>query len=111
MSGTVAEETLARFMRGVRVTMDGSANVVRIEIQNRGTIPPELLPLIFDPMSGAGHRRTGSRGLGLGLYITREIVSARLILQPGRHFASNCRAVRHSAVGWAVHRRGSRMAL
>ena len=60
---------------GVRVTVDGAAaEAIRIGIENRGTIPAPLLPRIFEPLSGGSQRRAGSQGLGLGLYITREIV-------------------------------------
>jgi len=62
---------------GVRVRVDGSApDRLRIEIHNAGAIPEELLPTMFDPMSGSQRRRDGSRGLGLGLYVSREIVRA-----------------------------------
>jgi two-component system sensor histidine kinase/response regulator len=62
---------------GVNVFFDGSsADVVSVRIQNMGTIPSELLPRLFEPMAGGDRRRTNSRGLGLGLYITREILRA-----------------------------------
>jgi signal transduction histidine kinase len=62
---------------GVRIRVDGThAGRVRIEIENTGTIPEELRPTIFEPMSGSQRRRDGSRGLGLGLYVSREIVRA-----------------------------------
>ena len=60
---------------GVRVFVDGSSpDRLLVEIHNGGVIPPALLPTIFEPMSGSLQRRNGSRGLGLGLHITREIV-------------------------------------
>lgn len=62
---------------GVRVRIDGAApDRVRAEVHNAGVIPDEVLPTIFEPLSGAHRRREGSRGLGLGLHITREIVRA-----------------------------------
>ena len=45
-------------------------------MHNAGAIPPELLPRLFEPMTGGERRRDGSRGLGLGLFITREVVRA-----------------------------------
>jgi signal transduction histidine kinase len=49
---------------------------VRLSVSNGGTIPPEALPTIFDPFrSGRRHSRSDD-GLGLGLYIVREIVRA-----------------------------------
>lgn len=60
---------------GVRVRVDGThAERVRIDIHNTGVIPVDVIPTIFDPMAGSMRRRSGSRGLGLGLYITREII-------------------------------------
>jgi signal transduction histidine kinase len=64
----------------VRVACQGDAVVVTVN--NRGqTIPPESIPRIFDPMvratSGAGHGDHAERtSLGLGLYISHEIVHA-----------------------------------
>ncbi|HLL23150.1 MAG TPA: PAS domain S-box protein, partial [Kofleriaceae bacterium] len=59
---------------GVVVIVDGTEDaVIRVRVQNAGTIPEELLPKIFEPMIGGQRRRDGSRGLGIGLFITREI--------------------------------------
>ena len=56
----------------VRVNGAGAREVV-IEVHNEGApIPAELIPSLFDAFS----RTTESRGLGLGLYITHEIVAA-----------------------------------
>ena len=55
--------------------VDGSATLA---VHNGGSpIPADLLPGIFDPFhrTGAG-RPSAARGLGLGLFITREIVLA-----------------------------------
>nr|WP_326535291.1 hybrid sensor histidine kinase/response regulator [Pseudorhodoferax sp.] len=70
----------------VQVVLDGGqAASVRLSVHNGGEIPADVLPHIFDPFrSGraraedAAPRRAGSRneGLGLGLYIVREIVRA-----------------------------------
>jgi phosphoserine phosphatase RsbU/P len=63
----------------VRVVARDEGDGVRVEIHNMGTpIPAERLPHIFDPFVRGGEgARTGSRtGLGLGLYITYEIVKA-----------------------------------
>ena len=62
---------------GVQISVDGTASGhVRVEVRNMGTIPGDLLPTIFEPLSGSTRRRDQSRGLGLGLYITREIVKS-----------------------------------
>ena len=62
--------------RPVEVVVDGtSAQQVRLDVSNGGTIPPDLLPTIFDPFrGGASAARTG--GLGLGLYIVQQIMVA-----------------------------------
>lgn len=57
--------------------LDGSdGRTVRIEIRNKGTIPAELLPTLFDPFRGSQRKRDGTQGLGLGLFITQQIVLA-----------------------------------
>ncbi|WPB76006.1 ATP-binding protein [Archangium violaceum] len=63
----------------VRVVARDDGEGVRVEIHNQGTpIPAERLPDMFDPfVRGQQGSRSGSRsGLGLGLYITHEIVKA-----------------------------------
>jgi phosphoserine phosphatase RsbU/P len=63
----------------VRVVARDEGEGVRVEVHNLGTpIPAERLPHIFDPfVRGREGSRSGSRsGLGLGLYITHEIVKA-----------------------------------
>ena len=65
----------------VRVVARDEGEGVRVEVHNLGTpIPAERLPHIFDPfVRGREGSRSGSgarSGLGLGLYITYEIVKA-----------------------------------
>ncbi|MCE9673060.1 hybrid sensor histidine kinase/response regulator [Myxococcus stipitatus] len=62
----------------VRVAMADAEAGVRLEVHNRGLpIPPERLGTIFDPFMGSQEQRGVKRnGLGLGLYITHEIVRA-----------------------------------
>jgi signal transduction histidine kinase len=59
----------------VRLALDGDGDEVRLTVHNRGpAIAPELLGQLFEPFRrGTGAR---ARGLGLGLYISREIVRA-----------------------------------
>ncbi|WP_375770417.1 ATP-binding protein [Archangium gephyra] len=65
----------------VRVVARDEGDGVRVEVHNLGTpIPAERLTHIFDPfVRGRDGSRSGSgsrSGLGLGLYITHEIVKA-----------------------------------
>ena len=63
----------------VRVSVEGDGEDVVLEVRNRGpAIPPELMAVIFEPFCRGSALRDAShaRGLGLGLYIVREIVSA-----------------------------------
>ncbi|MBA3458695.1 MAG: GAF domain-containing protein [Deltaproteobacteria bacterium] len=61
----------------LRIKLDGSrADHVRVDVSNAGTIPAELVPKLFDPFRGTQHKRNGSQGLGLGLYITQQLVRA-----------------------------------
>ena len=61
----------------VRIAVDGSRpEAVSITVYNGGTIPPGLLPHLFDPFRG-GEREPGRhQGLGLGLFIAHQIVRA-----------------------------------
>jgi len=62
---------------GIRLTLDGrAADGVRFEVHNTGAIPDTLLSSLFDPFRGTHYRKDHSRGLGLGLFIVRELVRA-----------------------------------
>jgi PAS domain S-box-containing protein len=62
----------------VRVEVEGEGGDVHLSVNNQGPIIPlELRTVVFDPFRrGADHERTSRSGLGLGLFIAREIVSA-----------------------------------
>jgi signal transduction histidine kinase len=61
----------------VRVRLDGrDPERVGIRVENQGAIPEPLLPLLFDPFRSAEQRSAKARGLGLGLYISHEIIAA-----------------------------------
>jgi two-component system, sensor histidine kinase and response regulator len=61
----------------VQVMVDGtSTDAVVIKVENSGTIPPDLLPQLFDPFRGAQRQTGRTEGLGLGLYIVQQIVIA-----------------------------------
>jgi signal transduction histidine kinase len=67
---------------GAAVTIKAGADgaEVVLEVSNEGDpIPEEVLPSIFEPFRGArsqAHPASGNLGLGLGLYIVRQIVVA-----------------------------------
>ncbi len=59
----------------VRVSIDGGDSLrVSLSVENRGSIPPDLLEHVFDPFRGTSNGR--KQGLGLGLFIVKEIVRA-----------------------------------
>jgi signal transduction histidine kinase/CheY-like chemotaxis protein len=62
----------------IRVSIDGSqADLVAFRVRNDGTVPPELLPNLFEPLHGAEpSKQKGSSGLGLGLHISQQIAAA-----------------------------------
>jgi signal transduction histidine kinase len=64
----------------ILISIDGTrTDDVQLEVRNSGAIPPALLPVVFEPLRHSGERqqkREGSSGLGLGLYITRQIALA-----------------------------------
>ncbi len=59
----------------ISVVVEGRGDDVVVRVRNQGVIPREILPKIFDPFRGA-RSSSGSRGLGLGLFISQEIVKA-----------------------------------
>ena len=63
----------------VRVSVAGDAEDAVLEVQNQGpAIPPELMTVMFEPFcQGSGLQEAARpRGLGLGLYIVRQVVQA-----------------------------------
>jgi signal transduction histidine kinase len=60
----------------VAVAIAAAEHELAVEIRNHGAIPAALLPALFEPFRGAQQRSGRSAGLGLGLYIAREIAKA-----------------------------------
>jgi PAS domain S-box-containing protein len=61
----------------ITVTLDGrEADSVTLTVHNQGDIPAEMVPTLFDPFRGTRQDRDASRGLGLGLFIVKELVRA-----------------------------------
>jgi CheY-like chemotaxis protein len=59
---------------GVSVTVQGGEDV-SVVVRNQGVIAPDLLQRLFDPFRGS-RPLSEARGLGLGLFISRQIVDA-----------------------------------
>ena len=61
----------------IMLSIAGGEREIVVRILNAGVIPPELLPTIFEPFHGR-HTKSSSRsgGLGLGLFISKEIAMA-----------------------------------
>jgi signal transduction histidine kinase len=58
----------------ILVGASGSADAVEMMVHNQGEpIPPDLLPIIFNPFERGANDR---KGLGLGLFIVRAIATA-----------------------------------
>ena len=61
----------------VVVRVDGrDPATVSLRVQNDGRIPLDLVDHVFDPFRSGETSRRGKGGLGLGLYIVQQIVSA-----------------------------------
>jgi sigma-B regulation protein RsbU (phosphoserine phosphatase) len=61
----------------VEVRVDASGGDVSLSVRNYGpVIPAELMPTLFEPFRRGGAQDHRVRGLGLGLYIAQQVVSA-----------------------------------
>jgi signal transduction histidine kinase len=59
----------------VQVRLDGTrANGVVLSVINSGSIPPLVMPHLFEPFQGGLRQPGQNQGLGLGLYIVQQIV-------------------------------------
>jgi len=61
----------------IDLILDGGApEFVALSIENAGIVPPDLIPVLFNPFRGTLQKRGQSKGLGLGLYVARQIALA-----------------------------------
>lgn len=62
--------------RPVELRVDGGREEVAVCVRNAGAIPKDKLPWLFDAFRRGNDHGIGSHGLGLGLFISKEIVVA-----------------------------------
>jgi PAS domain S-box-containing protein len=60
----------------IRIRLTGNADRVVVHVHNRGGIPKEVLPRIFEPFRSGRQYASRGGGLGLGLFIARAIARA-----------------------------------
>ncbi|HEY7371365.1 MAG TPA: ATP-binding protein [Polyangia bacterium] len=61
----------------VKISVAGDGSEVALKVHNFGPpIPPDLMPVLFQPFRRAGLEDRSPNGLGLGLYIVEQIVRA-----------------------------------
>jgi len=61
----------------VRVSLDGTGEVVELRVKNEGPpMPPDVLRVLFEPFTRGTPDDSVTHGLGLGLYITKQIALA-----------------------------------
>lgn len=61
----------------IGVRLDGRhEDTVTLEVRNQGVVPEAMMVSLFDPLKRTSQRSDYVRGLGLGLFIVKEIVEA-----------------------------------
>jgi CheY-like chemotaxis protein len=60
----------------IAVRVDAREGEISVQVRNRGAIPADFIPTIFDPFRSRQRNSSKARGLGLGLYISQQIALA-----------------------------------
>jgi two-component system sensor histidine kinase/response regulator len=60
----------------VSLRVDGREGEIAVEVRNRGVIPADFIPTIFDPFRSRQRNSSKAKGLGLGLFISQQIAVA-----------------------------------
>ena len=61
----------------IRIELDGErSDEVSVQVRNKGTVPAAILPHVFDPFRTTQEQTGAGSGIGLGLFIVREVVRA-----------------------------------
>ncbi|HEX4422821.1 MAG TPA: hybrid sensor histidine kinase/response regulator [Kofleriaceae bacterium] len=76
--GNLVANAIAHGLPGtpVAVNVIGGRRDIVVEVRNAGVIPPDRLATLFEPFQGRPQHAVRSAGLGLGLFIAREIAAA-----------------------------------
>jgi len=73
--GNAAQHGSADVPLDVRIDGTGGDKIV-LTVTNGGSIPADLLPMIFAPFRGKKYKDAKTTGLGLGLFISEQIIRA-----------------------------------
>ena len=60
----------------IEVNVDGGGARVRLSVKSGGEVRPDVLSHLFEPFRRSQHRDAPREGLGLGLFIVRELITA-----------------------------------
>lgn len=76
--GNLLANALAHGAAGstIAVSAIGRGSDILVEVRNQGVIPPDRVATLFEPFQRKSRDLARSAGLGLGLYIAREIATA-----------------------------------
>jgi signal transduction histidine kinase len=75
LAGNAVQHRAAGSEVRIRLGAGDSGSVV-LHVENEGAVPAEVLPELFEPFRGGLRKSVRSSGLGLGLYISHQIVRA-----------------------------------